>query len=100
MKEAKTLDRLGGGIGSVAGEEQPIPGLDLVGKSHKDARVQGQSWKRSRISISGRLIYIGKGTGQIISKICHNFHYIMCIWSRWHLIPMESDYGVKWTNCA
>jgi len=52
VEEAQTLDRLGGGIGCVAGEEQPVPGLDLVGESHEDAGVQGQSWKISTISFS------------------------------------------------
>lgn len=46
VQEANALDRLGRGIGGVAGEEQPVPGLNLVGEPHEDARVEGESWKK------------------------------------------------------
>lgn len=62
MEEAQTLDRLGGGIGGVAGEEQPVPGLDLVGESHEDAGVQGQSQCHFAGDELGTLLCVGESS--------------------------------------
>lgn len=31
-------------VGEMAGEEEPVPWLYLVGESHEEQRVTGQSW--------------------------------------------------------
>lgn len=42
--ESRALDDLCRLIGQVAGEQQPVSGLDLIGEAHEQQRVAGESW--------------------------------------------------------
>lgn len=48
-EEPTALYRLRRGIREVTGEEQHVPGLNLPGESHEDARIQNQSWEREKM---------------------------------------------------
>lgn len=50
--ESAALDELGRLIGQVAGEQKPVPRLDLIGEAHEQQRVAGQSWRnRARVHL-------------------------------------------------
>lgn len=44
LNKPSSLNELRCLVGEMAGEEEPVPRLHLVGKSHEEQRVAGKSW--------------------------------------------------------